>query len=217
MHCPPGIFNSVGPHYSQWQVVGVFIHLAFCARKRHAVVSRNNYQRVFQFAQFFQLLQHALQVQIEVFNFESVVEHIGANGVHIGPERGDLVNFIQTFPSIFYSGFIFVSPVRFSTSVPKAERLAFGPRFQESLKVFCIIVIRYKFCRRFGFEFIKFWSGEFAPFPVDFTRIARGPAFCGAAHPVTVFCKCFGIRFKFCGEKRRVVGSLFQLPTVAPR
>ena len=55
-------------------MIRVFIFLALDSGEGHAVVGGYDYERVFEFAFFFEGLHHFLQVLVEVFDLKGVIE-----------------------------------------------------------------------------------------------------------------------------------------------
>ena len=68
---PSGRLDAAFPHDGQGQVIRHFVRLTLRTRKRHAVVGRDDDQRVVKFAALFEQLQHPGQVTVEVLQFEA--------------------------------------------------------------------------------------------------------------------------------------------------
>ena len=97
------LHDSLAPHDGEGEVVGEFVFLSLDAGKGHAVVGGDEDERVLELAAFFEESEHALEMAVEMLDFEGVIEHVVANDFVVGPEGRNLVD-IGSFPAAVWLG-----------------------------------------------------------------------------------------------------------------
>ena len=112
------------PHDRQRDVYPKLQTVGLGPGEGHAVVRRDDNQRVVQFADFLELLQRPGQVRVEPLDLGVVVEDVAADfrcvrqeGRHVG---------VLKFPALLKADAFLENPVRLVAAQPKTERLAFG-------------------------------------------------------------------------------------------
>ena len=217
IHHAARLEDAILPHDGERQVVRVVVGMALVVGERHAVVGRDDDQRVVEQAALLQFREHPPEVPVEMLHLECIVEHIVADRLVVRPAGGHAVNVGQFLPALGDPRTEFIAPVRLMPAVPETPRFIPGRRIEEVREVRRVVVTGDVRRRWRGLPFIERPSGHLPVLAGGVLRDARPPALAGHAGEVALFPERLREGLELGREIAPVVGRGLELPRVAPR
>ncbi len=158
---------------------------------------------------FFQQCDGASHLEIEVFDFDKVIEEVVADDFVVGEDGRD-----DDFGGIFagsFSGAGFEAAVGFRGAEPEAKGFVFWGLREEGCKVAGVVGVTYLLEGRLEALLLEGWPGGVFSAPPRF-KAAGAPSLSGVADGVAGFLKEVGIGCKFGRESAVDVASLLEPP-----
>ena len=158
---------------------------------------------------FFQQCDGASHLEIEVFDFDKVIEEVVADDFVVGEDGRD-----DDFGGIFagsFSGAGFEAAVGFRGAEPEAKRFVFWRLRKEVREVAGVVGVTYLLEGRLEALLLEGWSGGVFSAPPRF-EAAGAPSLSGVADGVAGFLEKVGVGFEFGRESAVDIASLFESP-----
>ena len=216
---PGGTAEARLPRNGQRQAVRGVVCLPLDAREGHAVVARDDDDRVLQQPAPLESIEHPAEVPIEVLDLERVVEHVVADGFVVGPIRWHAVDVAQFLSADADARAIFIRPVRLAAAVPEEPRLAVlratMDTVEEIVEIGGVVVVADEPRRRRGVAPRKPLAGELSLLAVGSESDARRPTLAGAADEIAVGRQGFGEDVNFRREVAPMIAGCAELPRVS--
>ena len=173
-------------------MVGLKISITLEMRKRHAVISRDHHDGVFEQAAFFQFGEHQAKMLVKMFRLERIIKHIVSHLLVVRPAQWHAINVRKFFAAFGNSRTEFVRAMRFASAIPKKPRLVLRRRVEKIGEICCVIIVRYIWCRRDEFMIFVGLPDHFAQDSGRVRRDARRPTLARHAGEVTVLAHRLG-------------------------